>query len=224
MYLLLLLTLLSSTGEEDVDIVPITHGSVVLKWQGKTIYIDPWSRGNYEGIPPADLILITDIHGDHMDPEQIAKSRKAETVIIAPSSVQETVTEAKVLNNGESTEVLGITIEAVPMYNQRRGPQPGKLYHAKGRGNGYVLTLGKQRLYLSGDTECIPEMKELQTIDVAFICMNLPYTMTPEEAAECVNVFKPRVVYPYHYRGSDPNVFKKSVTYPGIEVRILDWY
>lgn len=224
MYLLLLLSLLSFTGEENVDIVPVTHGSVVLKWQGKTIYIDPWSHGNYKGVPPADLILVTDIHGDHMDLDQIAKSSKAETVIIAPSLVHETVTEAKVLNNGESTEVLGITIEAVPMYNLRRGPQPGQLYHTKGRGNGYILTLGNQRFYFSGDTECIPEMKELQAIDVAFVCMNLPYTMTPEEAAECVNVFKPRVVYPYHYRGSDPNAFKKSVTAPGVEVRILDWY
>ncbi|MDA2938571.1 MBL fold metallo-hydrolase [Acidobacteria bacterium AH-259-A15] len=222
--LFLLVSSVLLTAEGDVEIVPITHGSVVLKWQGKTIYVDPWGRGNYQGVSQADLILITDIHGDHMDPAQIAKVRKADTVIVAPAAVQKTVTEATVLNNGRSTAILGIKIEAVPMYNLKRGPGPGQLYHTKGRGNGYVLTLGTQRFYFSGDTECIPEMRQLGKIDVAFVCMNLPYTMTPEEAAECVNAFKPRVVYPYHYRGSDLNAFKKAVNALGVEVRILDWY
>lgn len=210
--------------EGDVEIIPITHGSLVLRWEGKTIHVDPWSQGNYQNVPLADLILVTDIHGDHMDPEQIAKVKKAGTVIVAPAAVQKTVTAANVLNNGESTEVIGITIEAVPMYNLKRGPSPGQLYHTKGRGNGYILTLGNQRVYISGDTACVPEMKQLTDIDVAFISMNLPYTMTPEEAAECTNAFKPRVIYPYHYRGSDTSVFKRNVTAPGVEVKLLDWY
>lgn len=213
-----------SANHGDVEVVPITHGSVVLKWQGKVIHVDPWSRGNYEGVPQADLILITDIHGDHMDPKQIAALRKEKTIIIAPAAVQETVKEARILRNGETTSVLEIKIEAVPMYNLQRGPEAGKFYHDKGRGNGYVVTLGNQRFYFSGDTECIPEMKQLKNIDAAFVCMNLPYTMTPEEAAECVNSFKPKVVYPYHHRGSDLNAFQKAVIAPGVEVRILKWY
>ena len=224
MSLLVLLSLFLVPTEGQVEIIPITHGSVVLKWQDKTIYVDPWSQGDYQGLPAADLILITDIHADHMDPEQVAKVKKADTVIVAPASVQETVTEARILNNGETTEVLGIRIEAVPMYNLERGPEPGQLYHTQGRGNGYILSLGDQRVYFSGDTECIPEMKQLREIDVAFVCMNLPYTMTPGEAAECVNAFKPKVVYPYHYRGADLNAFEEAVTAPGVQVRILDWY
>lgn len=221
-WLFLSLFWLAAAGE--VEVVPITHGSLLLKWQGKVIHVDPWSRGNYEGQPSADLILITDIHGDHLDPEQIRKVRKEETIIVAPAAVQNTVPEARVLSNGQTLEVLGIRIEAVPMYNLKRGPQPGALYHTKGRGNGYVLTLGSQRVYISGDTECIPEMKQLQNIDIAFVCMNLPYTMTPQEAAECVNAFRPKVVYPYHYRGSDLRAFQEAVTAPGVEVRILEWY
>ena len=220
----LLFALLFLPTESQVEITPITHGSVVLTWQNKTIYVDPWSRGNYENIPPADLILITDIHADHLDPEQIAKVRKPGTRIIAPAAVQKTVTDAQILNNGETTEVIGIRIEAIPMYNLQRGPQPGQLYHTKGRGNGYILSFGNERFYLSGDTACIPEMQQLRDIDVAFVCMNLPYTMTPEEAAGCVNVFKPKVVYPYHYGESDLSAFQKAITTPGIQVRILDWY
>ncbi|MBI4445226.1 MAG: MBL fold metallo-hydrolase [Acidobacteria bacterium] len=215
-----LLMLLSA----DVEVVPVKHASLVLKWEGKTIYVDPWKEGSYANLPPADLILITDIHPDHMDPATVEKVSKPQTVIIAPAAVQKTVTEARVVNNGESTEALGIRIEAVPMYNLQRGPQPGQLYHTKGRGNGYLLNLGNQRVYISGDTECIPEMKALKNIDIAFICMNLPYTMTPEEAAECVNAFRPKVVYPYHYGNSDLEVFRKSVSAPGVEVRILKWY
>ncbi len=224
MYFSLLLALFLLPTEGQVEITPITHGSLVLTWQNKTIYVDPWSQGNYENIPPADLILITDIHADHMDPEQIAKVRKSGTRIIAPAAVQKTLTDAQILNNGETTEVIGIQIEATPMYNLQRGPQPGQLYHTKGRGNGYILSFGNQRVYLSGDTECIPEMKRLRDIDVAFVSMNLPYTMPPEEAAGCVNAFKPKVVYPYHYGDSNLNAFKEAVTDPGIQVRIFNWY
>lgn len=216
--------LASGLAGAEVQITPISHASFMLQWDGKTIHVDPWSQGNYEGKPKADLILITDIHGDHMDLKQIAEVSKDDTVIVAPLAVQETVAQAVVLNNGESKAVLGIGIEAVPMYNLTRGPDPGRLYHPKGRGNGYVLTLGKTRLYISGDTACTPEMKQLKDIDIAFVCMNLPYTMPPEEAAECVNTFRPKVVYPYHSRGSDLEAFKKAVTAPGIEVRIEDWY
>jgi L-ascorbate metabolism protein UlaG (beta-lactamase superfamily) len=159
-----------------------------------------------------------------MDAEQVSKVSKTGTVVIAPAAVQETIKQARVLNNGEQTTVMGIQIQAVPMYNLQRGPEAGKLYHTKGRGNGYILTFGDRRIYISGDTECIPEMKDLKDIDAAFVCMNLPYTMTPDEAAGCVHAFKPEVVYPYHYRDSDMDAFKRAVTAPGVKVELLDWY
>ena len=205
------------TAEGELKITPVTHGSLMLEFKGKVIHVDPWGRGDYTGLPQADLILITDIHGDHMDPAQVQKLNKGGTQIVAPQAVAQTVTEAVVLQNGQKKVVAGLEIEAVPMYNHKRGPSPGKLYHDRGRGNGYLLTLGGKRVYISGDTACIPEMKALTDIDIAFVTMNLPYTMPPEEAAECVAAFKPKIVYPYHYRGSDLSVFTRALeSHPGV--------
>ncbi|MFB3904483.1 MAG: MBL fold metallo-hydrolase [Acidobacteriota bacterium] len=212
------------TLAQQVEVVPITHASLILKWNGKAVYVDPWSQGNYEGQPKADLILITDIHPDHLDLRQVAAVRKPDTSIVAPPAAQSSIAEARFLKNGEKAEVLGIGITAVPAYNLLRGPSAGQHFHPKGRGNGYLLEMSGKRIYVSGDTECIPEMKQLKNIDMAFICMNLPYTMPPEEAAQCVNEFRPKVVYPYHYRGSDLQVFKKAVTAPGVEVKLANWY
>ena len=136
----------------------------------------------------------------------------------------QTVTSAKPIANGETKTWQGWTIEATPAYNLKRGPAAGKLFHDKGRGNGYVLTYGGKRFYFSGDTEGVPEMRALKNIDVAFVCMNLPYTMPPEEAADAVKAFHPKIVIPYHYRGSDLSVFEKGLEGTGIEVRLLDWY
>ena len=213
-----------STGAGVVKITPINHASLMLEGGGKVLYVDPTSAGNYEGLPPADLILITDIHGDHMDPKALPKLQKEGTVIFAPAAVAKTVTAASVIGNGESKTAGAWTIEAIPMYNLKRGPAPGKLFHDKGRGNGYVLTYGGKRIYISGDTEGIPEMRALKNIDVAFVCMNLPYTMPPDEAADAVRAFHPKVVYPYHYRGSDLQVFEKALEGSGVQVKLLDWY
>ena len=212
----------SSAGP--VKITPLQHASLMIEAGGKVIQVDPVGPDMYQDAPQADLILITDIHGDHMSPPSIAKVKKADTVIIAPSAVAKTVTDAQVLNNGETKRWSGWTIEAVPMYNLKRGPSAGTFYHDKGRGNGYVLTYGGKRFYISGDTEGVPEMRALKNIDVAFVCMNLPYTMPPDEAADAVKAFKPKVVYPYHYRGSDLAVFQKGLEGTGIEVRLRDWY
>ena len=213
------------TAEGPLKITPIKHASLMLEFRNKVIHVDPWSQGDYAGLPKADLILITDIHGDHMDPAKIKEIKKDGTIIVAPAAVAKTVTEATVISNGETKTIEGIQIEAVPMYNLVRGPSQGKLFHDKGRGNGYLLTLGGKRVYISGDTECIPEMKSLKNIDVAFVCMNLPYTMPPEEAAECVKAFKPKIVYPYHYRDSDLNVFANALkSEKGIELRLRKWY
>jgi L-ascorbate metabolism protein UlaG (beta-lactamase superfamily) len=212
------------TSAGPVKITPIFHASLLIEAAGKTIYLDPAKPANFTGLPPADLILITDIHGDHMDPASIAAISKPGTQIMAPPAVVKTVTSASPISNGDTETWGDWTIEAIPMYNLKRGPSPGTLYHDKGRGNGYVLTYGAKRFYFSGDTEGIPEMRALKNIDVAFVCMNLPYTMPPDEAANAVKAFHPKMVIPYHYRGSDLSVFAKGLEGTGIEVRILDWY
>lgn len=212
------------TSAGAVRITPIYHASLLIEAGGKSIYLDPAKPANFSGLPPADLILITDIHGDHMDPGSISAISKAGTEIIAPPAVVKTVPPALPISNGETKTWNDWTIEAIPMYNLKRGPSPGTLYHPKGRGNGYVLTYGEKRFYFSGDTENIPEMRALKGIYVAFVCMNLPYTMPPGEAAAAVKAFHPQIVIPYHYRGSDLSVFQNDLKDTGIEVRLLDWY
>ena len=215
-------TFSSSSGL--VKITPLNHASTLIEAGGKTIYLDPAKPVKFAGLPKADLILITDIHGDHMDPDSIKEISKDDTEIISSAAVSQTVTAAKAIGNGETKSWQGWTIEAIPAYNLKRGPAPGKFFHDKGRGNGYVLTYGGKRFYFSGDTEGVPEMRALKNVDVAFVCMNLPYTMPPEEAADAVKAFHPKVVIPYHYRGSDLAVFQKGLAGTGIEVRLLDWY
>ncbi len=212
------------TSAGPVKITPLTHASTRIEAGGKVIYLDPAKPVKFSGFPRADLILITDIHGDHMDADSIREISKAGTEIIASPAVAQTVTTAKPIANGETKAWQEWTIEAIPAYNLKRGPSPGKLFHDKGRGNGYVLTYGGKRFYFSGDTEGVPEMRALKNIDVAFVCMNLPYTMPPDEAADAVKAFHPKIVIPYHYRGSDLSVFQKALQGTGIEVRLLDWY
>jgi L-ascorbate metabolism protein UlaG (beta-lactamase superfamily) len=212
------------TSKGDVKITPIYHAALLIQAGGKNIYIDPAKPADVSGLPPADLILITDIHGDHMDADLIAKVSKPDTQIIAPPAVVKTITAAMPISNGDSKDWNGWKIEAVPMYNIKRGPGPGKLFHDKGRGNGYVLTYGGKRFYFSGDTEGTPEMAALKDIDVAFVCMNVPFTMPPDEAVDAVKAFHPKIVIPYHYAKSDLSVFKKGLEGTGIEVRILEFY
>lgn len=212
------------TSAGPVKITPVYHAALEIEAGGKVIIIDPAKPANFTGLPQADLVLITDIHGDHMDPELLKTVSKEGTEIMAPPAVVKTVTTAIPISNGETKKWGAWTIEAIPMYNITRGPAAGKLYHDKGRGNGYVLTYGGKRFYFSGDTENIPEMRALKNIDVAFICMNLPYTMTPDEAAEAVKAFHPKIAIPYHYRGQDTTVFQKDLAGTGIEVRLLDFY
>jgi L-ascorbate metabolism protein UlaG (beta-lactamase superfamily) len=216
-----------ATAKGDLRITPINHASLMLQYDGKVIHVDPvgGQGADYTGLPQADLILITDIHPDHMDRAMIDKLKKPGTIVLAPPAVQKTITEAQTISNGEKKTVAGIEIEAIPMYNITRGPAAGQLFHDKGRGNGYILNLGGKRVYLSGDSECTPEMKALKNIDVAFLCMNLPYTMPPSEAAACAKEFRPKIVYPNHFRGSDPQEFADALKgMPGVEVRIRKWY
>jgi L-ascorbate metabolism protein UlaG (beta-lactamase superfamily) len=212
------------TSAGAVRITPLYHASTMIEAGGKIIYIDPANPAKFDGLPKADLILVTHIHSDHMDPASISQISKTGTDIIAPRAVLATVKTAKPISNGETKTWQSWTIEAVPAYNLKRGPAPGKLFHEKGIGNGYVLTYGGVRFYFSGDTEGIPEMRALKNIDVAFVCMNLPYTMPPEEAADAVKAFHPKIVIPYHYQGSELAVFQKRLEGTGIEVRLLNWY
>jgi L-ascorbate metabolism protein UlaG (beta-lactamase superfamily) len=208
----------------DVRFTAITHASFQIEYGGKVIHVDPSSAGDYSAAKQADLILVTDIHGDHLDPAAIKRVRKAGAPVVAPSAAADKIESPTVISNGETKTVAGVSIEAVPMYNiQRRNPS-GELFHTKGRGNGYVLTLGDKRVYIAGDTECTDEMRALKNIDAAFVPMNLPYTMPPPEAAECVKAFKPKVVFPYHFKGQNPEEFKAALAGEPIEVRLLKWY
>jgi L-ascorbate metabolism protein UlaG (beta-lactamase superfamily) len=216
------------TSQGDLIVHPVAHGSFVLGWDGKTIYNDPVGGAEaFAELPAPDIILISDVHGDHMDAATLQAIVESDTTIIAPAAVAEQLPEALQaritrLANGESQTVDGVGVEGVPMYNLTADRLQ---YHEKGRGNGYVLTLGDTRVYISGDTEDTPEMRALEDIDVAFICFNLPYTMTEEQAASAVREFSPRIVYPYHYRGSDVNEFASLVgSGSGTEVRLAGWY
>jgi L-ascorbate metabolism protein UlaG (beta-lactamase superfamily) len=212
-----------ATSAGALRLTPIQHASLMIQAGGKVLYVDP-AMGSYDGLPAADYILISHIHGDHMAPAIVDKLRKPGTVILAPKTVAASVTGCTVISNGESKTLGPFLVEAVPAYNLKRGPSAGELYHPKGRDNGYLVTYGGKRFYFSADTEGIPEMRALKNIDVAFVCMNLPYTMTPEEAAEAVLAFHPAIVYPYHYRSTDLTAFVKPLASSGIEVRLRDWY
>lgn len=211
------------TSAGPVKIHPVHHATVWFEVGDKVVWVDPWSKADLAG-PKADVVLITDVHADHHDDAGIAAVRKPEAVIVGPAAVAELVPGAVALANGETRDLGFMRVEAIPMYNLRRGPEEGKLYHDKGRGNGYVLTVGDRRIYLSGDTECTPEMRALTSIDVAFVCMNLPYTMPPAEAAACVAAFKPKALYPYHYRDSQLDELDAALAGSGVEIRRRAWY
>jgi L-ascorbate metabolism protein UlaG (beta-lactamase superfamily) len=224
-----------TTPQGELDITPIHHATFLMQVGGKNVYFDPVLAGaSFDALPPADLVFVTDIHTDHMDVPGLSRVHKDGTVVVGPQAVADKVHVDLVMKNGDSHDFGAFTVDAIPMYNMVRGPSPGTFYHDKGRGDGFVFTFkgdagaggpgtgGKvTRLYVSGDTECIPEMKALTNIDVAFECMNLPYTMPPSEAAACANAFKPKVVFPYHYRGSNLDEFTPQA---GIEVRKRAWY
>lgn len=215
-----------------IVIQPIEHATLILGLPGITICADPSNADNLKGLPAPDIILVTDIHGDHFDLKTIDAIKKAGTMLIVPQVVADKLPDADkvhlvVLKNGDQTTQSGISIRAIPMYNL---PESPTAMHTRGRGNGYVLNVGGKLIYISGDTQGIPEMRSLKNIDIAFICMNLPYTMDIKEAADAVLAFKPRIVYPYHYRGnnglSDVKAFKSLVEAgdKNIDVRLRNWY
>jgi L-ascorbate metabolism protein UlaG (beta-lactamase superfamily) len=216
-----------------VIVQPVLHSCFFLQWNNKVIYVDPHGgKALFDGLPRADLVLITDIHRDHLDTATLFPLLKDNSAIVAPKAVADQITgvhakKVTVLGNGHSGTQHEVQVIAVPMYNL---PDDASARHPKGRGNGYVISVGDKYIYISGDTEDIPEMRELKNIDIAFMCMNEPYTMTVAQAADAVLAFRPKVVYPYHYRGqngfSDLDEFQKLVAGkdPEIKVVIRDWY
>ncbi|ATB31313.1 MBL fold metallo-hydrolase [Melittangium boletus] len=217
------------TNFGNLIIHPINHATLALGWSSKTIYVDPvGDAARFAGLPAANVILVTDVHADHLSAETLtALAIPNHTLIIAPQAVYDALPPAlqavtRVLANDATTNVEDLIIEARPMYNTT----PERVnFHTKGRGNGYLLTTGDRRVYIAGDTEDIPEMRALRGIDVAFLPMNLPYTMTVQQAADAVREFKPTIVYPYHFRDSDLAEFSRWVgTDAGVEVRLREWY
>ncbi len=210
------------TSAGDLKITFIGHASLMFEFGGKVIYNDPAGEfGDYSKLPKADLILVGHEHGDHFDLEAINIIRKSGTKLVLTSLCAAKTKDGIVLKNGEETTIDGIRIEAVPAYNLVHMRSPGVPYHAKGVGNGYILTLGDKRLYVAGDTENIPEMKGLGRIDVAFLPMNLPYTMTPEMAADAARMVKPAILYPYHTTDTDMSKLQPLLKdEKGIEIRI----
>lgn len=223
-------------SESPVEIMPIEHATFVMTWANEIIYVDPTGGSEaFQDIAQPDLVFITDIHGDHLNIATL-QSLPQTYDIVAPKAVydklpKELQNKTKILSNGESFNFHGFSINGIPMYNISKGRLK---FHEKGRGNGYVITKDNFKLYISGDTEAIPEMKNLKHIDMALICMNLPYTMSPEMAAHATLSFKPNKVIPYHYRGLkdgetfyyDVQMFKEMVMSQddNIEVGLLNWY
>ena len=228
----LLLLNLSFAAEEfkttkgKVVVTPINHATMVVEWGGKTIYVDPVGMPDwYKTFPKPDVVLLTHVHGDHYKEAVLKAVVGPKTKIIAPPALagvlgDDLKSKTIAVASGAYTGKVGFKLEAVASYNTT---PPRKRFHPKGQGNGYVLNLGGKRIYISGDTEGTPEMLALKKIDVAFLCMNLPYTMDVDAAAKAVKAFKPKVIYPYHSKGQDTAKFKALVG-DAAEVRLLDWY
>jgi L-ascorbate metabolism protein UlaG (beta-lactamase superfamily) len=210
------------TSQGDLKITFIGHGTLVFEYGGKVIHVDPWGKlADYSKLPKADLILITHEHPDHLDLDAIKKIKTDKTVVILTKNCISKGATGEVMNNGDTKTVAGIKIEAVPAYNLVHKRDTGQPFHPKGEGNGYVLTFGDKKVYVAGDTKNTPEVKALKGIDIAFLPMNLPYTMTPEMVADAAKAFKPKILYPYHTGDTDLSkltALMKGVD--GVEVRL----
>ena len=195
------------TSAGNLEITFIGHGSLMFTFEGKVIHVDPYgSLADYSQLPKADMIFVTHSHRDHLDPKALEQVRTEKSIIVIPASCADAVAGATIMRNGDIKDLEGLKVEAVPAYNLVHMRSPGVPYHPKGEGNGYVMTFGNKRVYVAGDTENTPEMKALKDIDVAFLPMNLPYTMTPEMVADAVKAFKPKILYPYHYGETDTSL------------------
>ncbi len=210
------------TSAGELQITFLGHGSLVFTFAGKTIHIDPYGEvADYAQLPKADVVLVTHEHHDHLDPQALAAVRTPQTTVVTNEAGAGQVQGGVAMWPGERREVQGIPVEAVPAYNVAHHRPNGQPFHPKGAGVGYVITFGDRQVYVAGDTEDIPEMAELEDIDIAFLPMNLPYTMTPEMVAHAAKMLRPRILYPYHYGETDTSrIVDLLRDEPGIEVRI----
>jgi L-ascorbate metabolism protein UlaG (beta-lactamase superfamily) len=210
------------TSAGDLKITFVGHGTLMFNFGEKVIHVDPYSAlADYNILPKADLILLTHEHGDHLDLKALNTVRTEKTVVVLTETCAKQVQGGIVMMNGDVKTVEGLKIEAVPAYNIVHKRDTGQPFHPKGLGNGYIITFGDKRVYVAGDTENVPEMKGLKNIDIAFLPMNLPYTMTPEMVAEAAKAFKPKILYPYHFGETDTSkVVSLLKGTPEIEVRI----
>ena len=211
-----------TTSGHELKITFIGHGTLMFAFGGKIIHIDPVSReADYAKMPKGDIILVTHEHGDHLDADALAAARKEGTVILLPEKCASAVAGTSVMRNGDTRTIGEVKVVAVPAYNLIHKRNSGQPFHPRGEGNGYVLTFGDKRVYVAGDTENIPEMKELKDIDVAFLPMNLPYTMTPEMVADAAKAFRPKILYPYHFGKTDTSkLLKLLAAEKDIKVRL----
>lgn len=213
--------LTSSAGIIEMNF--IGHASLMFSLNSFIVYIDPVrSMGKYDNMPKADLILVTHEHGDHLDASLIKDLSKSETIVFCNEASLPKIPSAQAMKNGDQKNIKGIGIEAFPAYNIVNMRGPGQPYHPKGTGNGYIITFGDKRIYVAGDTENTPEMKALKNIDVAFLPMNLPYTMTPAMVADAVIAFKPKILYPYHFGETKTSEIVDLLKNSSTEVRIRD--
>jgi len=210
------------TSKGNLVLTFLGHGSLMMGFGGKIIQVDPFSQvADYSQLPKADLVLITHDHYDHLDPKALEAVLKPGTIIVASKACDGKVKGAVIMGNGDSRTVLDLAIEAIPAYNIVNKRPDGSPFHPRGAGNGYIVSFGDKRVYIAGDTENTPEMKALKNIDVAFLPMNLPYTMTPAMVADAAKAFKPRILYPYHFGETDTSKLVKLLqAEKGIEVRV----
>ena len=211
-----------ATSAGPLDLTFLGHGTLMLTFKDTVLHIDPYGKvADYAALPRADLVLLTHDHADHLDQAALALVRTPVTDIVLPPVCADRVQGGLILKNGETRTVRGITVTAVPAYNLVHHRDNGEPFHPRGAGNGYLLDFGDTRLYVAGDTENIPEMAALKDVDIAFLPMNLPYTMTPEMVADAARAFRPRILYPYHYGDTDPQRLVELLRdQPDIEVRI----
>ncbi len=210
------------TSGGDLTITFVGHGSLIFEFGGKVIHVDPFSKmADYSTLPKADLVLITHEHQDHLDSKALDLICTPGTTLIVTETVASMINKGIVMKNGNMREVMGLTIKAVPAYNLVHMRSEGVFFHPKGNGNGYVISFGDKQVYVAGDTENIPEMKDLKGIDIAFLPMNLPYTMTPEMTADAAKSFRPTVLYPYHFSETDTSkLLDLMKDEKGIEIRM----
>jgi len=210
------------TSKGDLEITFLGHASLMMAFDGLSIQIDPYGEAaDYASLPKADLVLITHEHFDHMDLKALKEVAKKDAVIVASKSCASKLPGAVIMGNGETKTVRGLSIETIPAYNIDHKRSDGQPFHPRGSGNGYIVAFGGKRVYIAGDTENTPEMKALRSIDIAFLPMNLPYTMSPEQVADAATAFRPKILYPYHTGDTDTGRLVKLLQgEKEIEVRI----